>query len=272
MGRVFPGASWRGCWRGCKIKTSRETCAYTLTLYRSVTGTWGSQYSILRLRVGQIAELGVTPGKQSNLPGCIPVGWRGEWELLHPLGWSPGEVPCPSAMHAHTCHGQRKTKTKPELEGDLFRWSPWFSGNVLTRHVGSLRCGLHPLPLGTVACSSSKKLISVLLKFLLPCFVWPECAHEILQSVFCVTFDQQKASCFGGLVFAVSSRLVWCSTNSLELFSAQLVEVFTWAGGIQMVCSAISWAEVQHVLNAVMKSCLGAQFRTEKAHVIFDVA
>lgn len=50
--------------------------------------------------------------------------------------------------------------------------------------------------------------------------------------------------------------------------------MFTWVGGIQMVCRAIcrDQLEEQYMLNADIKSCLDAQFFMEKALVIFDVA
>lgn len=63
--------------------------------------------------------------------------------------------------------------------------------------------------------------------------------------------------------------------NSLELFSTQLVDVFTWVGGIQTVCSTICWdqLEKQYMLNAGMRMPTWMhRLFTEKAHIIFDVA
>lgn len=51
-------------------------------------------------------------------------------------------------------------------------------------------------------------------------------------------------------------------------------DAFPWVGGIQMVCGTICWdqLEEEYMLNAGIKPCLDAQFCTEKARVIFDVA
>ena len=64
------------------------------------------------------------------------------------------------------------------------------------------------------------------------------------------------------------------TANSLELFSTQFVDVFTWVGGVQMLCCTIcrDQLEKQYMLNAGIKTCLDAQFFTEKAHIMFDVA
>lgn len=67
--------------------------------------------------------------------------------------------------------------------------------------------------------------------------------------------------------------MTFCA-NSVELFCAEVVDVLTWVGGIRVVCSTICRDQLkeQYVLNAGIKSCLDAQWFTEKAHVIFDVA
>lgn len=63
------------------------------------------------------------------------------------------------------------------------------------------------------------------------------------------------------------------TANSVELFCAEVVDVLTWVGGIRVVCSTRrDQPEEQYVLDAGIKSCLDAQWFTEKAHVIFDVA
>lgn len=65
------------------------------------------------------------------------------------------------------------------------------------------------------------------------------------------------------------------TANSLELFSTRLVDVFTWVGGIQMVCSTVCWdqLEKQYMLNAGMRMPAWMhRLFTEQAHIIIDVA